>query len=117
MKALCVCQYGQSRSVGLARCLRKLNRGYEAASVGWESSPSALPYLCEWAEVIFTVEPSHLQKIPARHRPKVVLLDLGPDIWSNPYHPDLYAKCLTLLARHIYGELRRDFPQEETSGV
>lgn len=104
MKALCVCQYGQSRSVGLARCIRKLRQGHEAASVGWESSPSALPYLCHWAEVIFVVEPSYLGKIQPQHRPKVVLLDLGPDIWSNPYHPDLYAKCLYLLGRYLRGE-------------
>lgn len=104
MKALCVCQYGHSRSVGLARCIRKLNGGHEAASVGWESAPSALPYLCSWAEVIFVVEESHLEKIQPWHHDKVVLLDLGPDIWSNPYHPDLYAKCLELLGRYLQGE-------------
>lgn len=104
MKALCVCQYGQSRSVGLARCIRKLRQGHEAASVGWESSPSALPYLCHWADVVFIVEPSYLKRIQPQHHAKVVLLDLGPDVWSNPYHPDLYAKCLYLLGRYLRGE-------------
>jgi hypothetical protein len=107
MRALCICQYGHSRSVALTRVLRRASNGraeykavgnYEAVALGWETAGlSAIALMSGWAEVIFILQQTYLDRIPDRHRGKVVVFDVGPDVWSDPYHIDLYYKLLAML--------------------
>lgn len=88
MKHLCICAYGHSRSVALTRVLHA--RGHEAVAVGHLTSPDALRALSAWADKILTLETSFLWFVPEHFRMKIVDFHVGPDRWSNPYHPELY---------------------------
>lgn len=87
---LCICQYGHSRSVACARALHI--RGYSAVAAGAETCGSAIRNgLALWADAIIIMQPAFMAAVPEQYRSKVRVLDVGPDKWSNPYHPELAA--------------------------
>jgi fatty acid/phospholipid biosynthesis enzyme len=47
--------------------------------------------MCQEATHIFVMEPGFASVVPYEHRSKVVVLDVGPDRWSNPYNQELLA--------------------------
>lgn len=89
MNVLCVCQYGHSRSVALARALHA--RRIPAVACGWLTAGTGLAALAAWADRIAVLEPGYAAHVPADHRAKIIVIDVGPDRWSNPYHPELAA--------------------------
>lgn len=91
MQALCVCQYGHSRSVALVRRLHHRGINAVAAGVG-TAGPLFLKAMCDEATHIFLMEPHFVLHIPKEFRHKVVVMDVGPDIWSNPYNQELLQK-------------------------
>lgn len=97
MRVLAVCTYGHSRSVAVVRELHA--RGHDAVAVGWKTSGDALPLLCAWASRIIVVQESMRTKILTIFQDRVRVFELGPDIWSNPYHPDLAARVREILER------------------
>lgn len=101
---LCICHYGHSRSVALARVLH--GQKLPAVAAGWTSSGDALTTLSAWADIIALMTPDGLAKIPPEHRHKVHDFNIGPDAWSNPYHPELLAIC-----RQKVADFHRDHPQ------
>ncbi len=91
-RVLCVCQYGHSRSVALARRLH--HRKIVAVAAGWSTGGDALAVLSAWADVIAVMTPEIVNThIPAEHRHKVADFNVGPDRWSNPYNHELLAIC------------------------
>jgi hypothetical protein len=107
MKALCICQYGHSRSVALARVLRgafnsaisHVSNLYDTVAIGWETAPSAVVLLSQWADVIFVLETSYISYVPMPCRGKVVVFDVGRDRWSNPYNQELSTLLLGMVVR------------------
>jgi hypothetical protein len=107
MNALCICQYGHSRSVALARVLRgafnssasRVSQSYDTVAIGWETAHSALEPLSQWADVIFILERSYLFYVPESYHGKVVVFDVGRDRWSNPYNPELSTLLLQMVVR------------------
>ncbi len=98
MRALCVCHYGHSRSVALVRRLH--HRGIEAIAAGAHTAGwVGLKVLSEWASHIFVMEPQFIEQIPYEERDKVIVIDVGPDKWSNPYNPELLALVDSLYER------------------
>ncbi len=96
---LCICQYGHSRSAALVRILHE--RGQEAICVGWGTSPSEwMAPLQELADVICTMEPT-ADNYVVGYEHKVVKMHVGPDIWSNPYHPELLDLCRDLVKENL----------------
>jgi hypothetical protein len=89
MKCLCICQCGHSRSVALARRFHSL--GIPAVAIGVQTSGDAVSVLAEWGSHIFVLEPHFARIVPECHKQKVVVFDVGPDRWVNPYHPELEA--------------------------
>ena len=89
LRVLCVCQYGHSRSVALARELHHRNVAAVACGVG--TAGSALDYLCDWATHICVLDDSLANMIGTRHHDRIVSMHVGPDRWVNPYHPELQA--------------------------
>ena len=83
---LCVCQYGHSRSVALTRVLH--GRGYHAVAVGVGTAGTAFPVLCGFADTILLLDKQLIPYV-APWAGKVTLMDVGPDVWSNPYNADL----------------------------
>ena len=92
MKILCVCQYGHSRSVALARVFHSMGHG--AVSIGWATNGGAIECLSDWADIIATLETQYARYVPIRSTAKIVDFNVGADRWVNPYHPEL-ARILT----------------------
>lgn len=86
---LCICQWGHSRSVALARVLH--GRGEAAVAIGAGSSGDAIIPLSAWADRIALLEPGFKRYVPEEHWHKVVNFNVGPDRWSNPYNQELLA--------------------------
>jgi len=95
MRFLCVCQYGHSRSVCLTRVLHA--KGYQAIAAGAHTSPDAIHWNAMWADHIVLLQPHFISAVPNGCRDKVVVFDVGPDRWSNPYNKELY----DILTKHV----------------
>lgn len=93
MKYLCICQYGHSRSVAMCRELHR--RKLEAVACGYGTAPSAIAVLGEWADRILILASEYTIRLPElKHlQQKVIYVPIGPDKWSNPYHPELAEIC------------------------
>lgn len=83
MNYLCICQYGHSRSVGLARLLHGL--GQPAVSIGIATCGTALQQLIPWAHRILLLDMAFQGSIPTNRYVDVIDMSIGPDIWQNPY--------------------------------
>lgn len=89
-KFLCLCRCGHSRSVALSRIFHKY--GIPAVAAGADTAgPDALRVLSQWADRVIVLEEKFAAAVPDVSRPKVFAMDIGPDRWSNPYHPELLA--------------------------
>ena len=86
--SLCVCQWGHSRSVCLTRVLHE--KGYQAVACGVSGCPEAIRELSRAASHIFLLQPHFLDAIPYEERDKVIIVDVGPDRWVNPYNQELH---------------------------
>lgn len=93
---LCVCQYGHSRSVAMARTLHGMGYYAMAAGVGTTDS-EGLSRLAGWADKILVMQPHFANRIDPAYLEKVVVMDVGHDQWSNPYNRDLLALCRRLV--------------------
>lgn len=96
---LCVCQYGHSRSVAMARALHAA--GQDAIACGWQTAGSGLDHLCDWATDILVMDENYRPKILPTQQHKVKVLHVGHDVWANPYHPELYALVCKLAEQHL----------------
>ena len=101
MFILCVCQYGHSRSVALARALHA--RSYDAVAAGTATAGAALPILAEEATDIFLLDDALRGYIPKEFQGKIVSFHVGPDRWVNPYHPELRAILDAMLDKQFPG--------------
>jgi hypothetical protein len=88
---LCLCEYGHSRSVAMARILH--HHKQQAVACGWRTAGSGLAVLCDWADTIITMETHFAQRVPAPYRVKVIDANVGPDKWANPFNRDLLKLC------------------------
>lgn len=96
---LCICQYGHSRSVALARVLHSFKQEAIAAGVG--TSGAWLETLCHHADRILILETTFLNYIPKLHQWKVMPFHVGPDRWVNPYNPELNAMLRDMVLRDL----------------
>lgn len=88
MKFLCVCEGGNTRSVGMAYTL-KYNFNQEAVPVSYAKlSQESLDYFSEWADKIILMQPQFAGKFEKWDK-KLVIIDVGPDRWLNPLHREL----------------------------
>lgn len=94
MKFLCICAYGHSRSVAMCRVLH--SRGHGAVAAGHLTHGGAILPLAEWADKVVVMQEHMRNFVPPQFAHKVEVIDIGPDIWSNPYNHEL----LTLLEKH-----------------
>jgi predicted protein tyrosine phosphatase len=103
MKVVCMCQGGNSRSVGCAYLL-KYYYGMDALACGWEkNTPETLDMLFSWAEGIIVMQEEFTKYVPEKYKEKLYVADVGPDIWCNSLHPDLLNKCNEQLTKIIFG--------------
>lgn len=95
-KILCVCRWGNIRSVALARLLKK--EGFDALSCGVNAMrEDTKKMLANWADVILI--PSEKYRVYfSEYEKKVFDMEIGEDIWKDADHPDL----LLLVKRRYY---------------
>jgi hypothetical protein len=89
VRFLCLCEGGIVRSSALASVLR-WEFGQDALAASAEkNAPETIAMLCEWANYVIVMQPRFAGAVPARYAHKVHVLDVGPDVWKNPLHPEL----------------------------
>jgi hypothetical protein len=76
-------------------------KGQVAVAIGVGTSGDAIQHLAPWADRIFVVEEAYSSFVPLEYRHKLVVLPLGADKWSNPYHPDLRASLERLYEQYL----------------
>lgn len=92
LKILTVCAGGTVRSVAMALKLKR--RGHDAVALaGKFNSPELFEMLSKWADRILLMHAGLEKKIPKEYHTKMVLHDLGDDVWTSPQIPHLYNLC------------------------
>jgi len=92
MKVLTICSAGTVRSVSLAHVLKSCY-GVDAIPTGHDlNSQETLDMLSDWADLIVVMQPHFAADLPARNAKKVVIVDVGPDVWGNPLDVGLLRK-------------------------
>lgn len=93
-KIVCVCAGGNVRSVGTARIL-KYGFNQNAVAVSYEKNmPEPFGMLAKWADFITIAQPYMITTIPKEFHEKVRVIDVGPDVYGNPDHPELQKAVL-----------------------
>ena len=96
-KLLSLCEGGNVRSVACAYLL-KTKYGCDAIAASWHyNSRETLALLFKWADNIVIMQPQFKDYVPDKFHDKIVVVDVGPDIWGDPAHPDLIKKCDAIL--------------------
>lgn len=96
-----MCQGGNSRSVGCAFLL-KYQYGVDALACGWEkNSKETLNLLFSWADYIIIMQGIFAQYVTEEYHKKLIIVDVGEDIWFNSLHPDLLKRCNEILQKII----------------
>jgi hypothetical protein len=72
-----------------------------AVAVGYQTSGGAIEHLAPWATHILIVDGNAWGSVPKEHAAKCVNMDVGPDRWVNPYHPELAAKFRELIEARL----------------
>ncbi len=72
---------------------------YDAVACSWKDiAPETRDMLCLWADGIIVMEAYMFDKIPEQFRSKTTVVDVGEDVWCNPFHPALTEKIQGLMA-------------------
>lgn len=93
-KIVTVCDLGCNRSVMFAHRLKFW--GNDTIPIGLKNTTlSTLEMLFHWADLIITTASD--QEIPDQFKHKVILLDVGPDVYPRPFNKVLNQKASQLL--------------------
>ena len=100
MRVLCVCQKGNSRSVGMAWYLRNQHQpAHDAIAIGMKTANrQTKKMLYRWADLIILLAPQYRRRIPERWDSKVVVCDVGHDTYFRDIHSDLLEQCRAFAA-------------------
>lgn len=81
MKAICLCEHGNSRSVVCSYILKE-KYGVDSLSCGFRTnSKETLEMLFEWADIIILMQADFIRVVPIKYHHKVHVIDVGPDRW------------------------------------
>jgi predicted protein tyrosine phosphatase len=95
VKFLCICAGGNIRSRAMVHALMDIHH-QEALSAGAErNNPETFKMLSAWADRIVVMQPQFAAAVPAEHRKKIVICDVGPDVYGSPWHFILHNKVRT----------------------
>lgn len=96
MKILILCNHGNVRSVGLKYLIQRLYDHDVLAAGVEENLFDTVEMLMEWADkVICLTSESNNTVMANAHSPKDrVFIDIGKDVWHNPFHHELQHKLL-----------------------
>ena len=98
MKILCICEQGNTRSVGLAYILKTLFN-QDAIAIGYKKvGEETLATMYNWADkvVIFDENFHILNDEPT----KIIRFNVGQDVWWNFKHQELVHRLYRELSKH-----------------
>lgn len=94
MKILVLCNHGNVRSVGMKYLLQMLT-GHDVLNAGVEENPyETLVLLSDWADKIITLTQSANRVINSYASEKNTFIDVGEDVWNDPFRQELQHKLL-----------------------
>ena len=97
MKILCVCEWGNNRSVTMAFLLKYVE-GFETLTAGlMYNSPETLDMLYNWADKIVVPEDTLLEFIPEKYKEKIKFYNIGKDIYPRRFNQVLFYKAKALM--------------------
>ena len=96
MKILVACHAGICRSNAMARELKRYGDDVIVAGLGY-NAPETIHMLTEWADKIVVLQSELVDLVPADSREKVVVGDVGPDVWQDPSNLDLVARVKVIV--------------------
>lgn len=103
-KVLCVCSGGNSRSVCLAFLLKSFFK-IDALSSGVDfNSLETMQMLYGWADAIIVVDKELEDRIPKKFKKKVMVWDVGPDVYFLGYKKELIEKYEEYLGKYLQAE-------------
>lgn len=92
MKVAVFCKGGICRSAAMANVLKTYGHDVLNAGLGY-NSPETIQMLTDWADRIVVMQKELADLVPMSGRSKMVIADLGPDVWDNSADPDLVNRC------------------------
>lgn len=96
MKIVVFCRAGIARSTAMVRILKE-TYGFDALPAGLVANGKKLQQiLCEWADRVLVMDAALVDLVPEGCMAKVILTDVGPDIWGYPTVQDLVNRCIVL---------------------
>lgn len=101
MKIVCVCAAGNVRSVGLARVLKgDVGGRHDAVAIGHQTAGEELKSLLfNWADRIVVMTEGIRSHVPAEHAHKLLVCEVGPDVYGDPRNPELRKQCKAFVAK------------------
>ena len=91
---LTCCKHGLVRSVGLADVLKLHFKPVDVIPVGLSSnSATTLEMLYQWADWIIVMEERYGKRIPEGYGSKVLVCEVGQDIYGSSHHGSLIDQC------------------------
>ena len=115
MRILCVCNFGNVRSVALKNSFRMLNRKeikYDVLNVGLLcTSKETIKYLVDWADWVIDLANNDLKErrfLIDISKNKYKREDIGGDRWLSAFDEEL--KEITKNIRNLYKEEKRINP-------
>lgn len=101
MKILCVCQRGNSRSVGMAFALKEIYNT-EAIACGIDAvSSDTWKLLYDWADLVVVMHDELLPYIPAETQDKIKLCNVGEDIYWRGVDLNLLDQCRNFIKNEL----------------
>lgn len=91
MNIITLCRGGNVRSVAAKMILSRYLH-YEVIAIGAENTNSKTKdFLFNWADkiVVMSINKEILSTISEKFQDKVILFNVGNDIWGNPFHKEL----------------------------
>jgi hypothetical protein len=92
MKVAVFCKGGICRSAAMSNELKKYGHDVLVGGLGY-NSPEAIEMLTDWADRIVVMQQELAPLVPPNGRGKMVIADIGPDVWEHSSDPDLIARC------------------------
>jgi predicted protein tyrosine phosphatase len=102
-KIVAMCHVGISRSVGLVDVLKLHFEPVDAIPIGHAdscNSPETKRMLFSWADWIVVMEDHYRKYVPDEFQQKVLVCEVGPDVYGHHNRAPLIDKCWRWVRAH-----------------
>lgn len=97
-----MCRQGLVRSVGLADVLKLHFRPVDVLPIGYVgNSQETQLLLLNWCDFVIVMEQDYTQYVPEAFHDKMLVCDVGPDIYKSSTHRSLIDQVWTWARRNV----------------